>query len=328
MLQSLKTFVIAFGVIWGTLPSDAKAWSSLGHQTSASIAYSYLSASTKTKIHSILNGETMEKASTWPDSIKSSSDWKHTKYYHYKNLPAGETYLDDLEMLTDSKRERGDIIRALLRAEDLMVNSNTTPADRKNALRFYIHLLGDLHQPLHAGFVKDVGGNTVSVTWYGTKTNLHSLWDRALLLSYGKIHFPNLEYYSPQDLASSFAPVNSTTLGQWRKGSYDDWLNEAIYYRDEAYKNLKASNDAYYAAHAKTMEQQLHKAGYRMAKLLEELLGKLPAVTDANMVLRANILSIIGTQNVDFDTTLELNSSVAFRFYEASDDHHDDDCGD
>lgn len=325
MRQSLKTLVIAFGVVWGSLPSNAKAWSSLGHQTSASIAYSYLSPSAKAKVEAILSGETMEKASTWPDAIKGAADWKHTKYYHYKNIPEGENYLDDLESLSDSKRERGDIIRALLRAEDLIVQKNTTATDKKNALRFFIHLLGDLHQPLHAGFVKDVGGNTVSVTWYGTKTNLHALWDRSLLLTYGRIHFPDLEYYSPQDLAASFAPASTSTLNQWRKGSYEDWLNEAIYYRDEAYKNLKASSDDYYAAHKKTLELQLHKGGYRMAKLLEELVAQMPAPTKSNMPLRSEILSIIGVQNSDFETNLELGPAPKFVFYEQ--DTHEDDCG-
>lgn len=319
--------MIAFGVIWGSLPSNAKAWSSLGHQTSASIADSYLSPSTKTKVHTILNGETMERASTWPDAIKGVNEWKHTKYYHYKNLPAGGNYLNDLESLSQSKRERGDMVRALLHAEDLLVNPKTSPADRKNALRFFIHLLGDLHQPLHAGFVHDVGGNTVSITWYGETTNLHALWDRSLLLSYARKHFPNVDYYSPQDLGASFAPASASTLKQWRKGSYEDWLNEAIIYRDQAYKNLKVANDAYYAAHARTMEQQIHKAGYRMAQILEELMAKEPAPTHANLALRSEILNIIGFQNGNFDTSIELHTSTRFRFYESSDDHEDD-CGD
>ncbi len=328
MPQSFKTYVIAFGVILGSLPIDANAWSALGHQTSAAIADSYLSSNSRGKVQSILNGESMEKASTWADAIKDSTDWKHTKYYHYKNIPLGETYLDDLQTLTESKRERGDIIRALLRAEDIIVDKKTSPSDRKNALRFYIHLLGDLHQPLHAGFVHDSGGNSVSVTWYGYKTNLHSLWDRSLLLTYGKIHFPTANLYSPQDLAASFSPVSTSTLKKWSKGSYEDWLNEAIVYRDEAYKNLKATNDAYYAAHAKTLEMQLHKAGYRMALLLEELLAKVPSLTDSNMSLRSNILSIIGSQNSNFDTVLELHAFVGFRFYEAADDDPHDDCHD
>lgn len=319
----------AFVVGWGILPSTALAWSNLGHQTIAIIAQDYLSEDAKAQLKKILNGQAIEKAASWPDAVKQVDDWKHSKYYHYKNLPEGADYFTDLKSLSESKAARGDIVRALLHAEDLIVAPGTNAIDRKNAMRFFIHLIGDLHQPLHVGFVKDVGGNLVKMNWNGVKTNLHAVWDRQILLTYGKKNLLPTEYYTPVDVANSFKDVSTTTLGQWRNGDYVDWLNESIVLRDAAYVNLTATTENYYKTHVKTMELQIHKAGYRLAVILEGLLAKFPTTSKNNSVLRSEILSIIGAKHTDFNTDMELTSMNPFRFYEPiqDEDHdHGDDC--
>lgn len=322
----MKVFSVAIMTGFISLPQPARAWSFLGHQTAAVIALEYLSPKATKELEIILNGEAIEKAATWPDSIRSKPEWKHAKYYHYKNLSPGDDYFSDLKNSVISKRDRSDVVRALLHAEDVIIDPTTTARDRKNALRFFIHLIADLHQPLHAGFYSDSGGNSYSMPWYGVKTNLHSVWDGKLLQSYGKIQFPTEKTYDPRALAQSFKAVSGGTLLQWKKGSYVDWLNESISIRDEAYSNVKIPSDSYYAAHIDSVEVQLQKAGFRLALLLESLLAKTPTLPSNNLSLRKSILTIIGLNEVNFNTDLELDAFTLFRFdssYRDDDAHAD-----
>lgn len=318
--------MFAFVVGGGILPSIAQAWSNLGHQTIAVIAKENLSPEAKARLDLYLQGQTIEKAASWADAVKDADGWKHAKYYHYKNLPDKTDYFTDLKNLSESKRARGDVLRALLHAEDVIVSPGSTTVDRRNALRFFIHLMGDLHQPLHIGFISDVGGNLVKMNWDGYKTNLHAVWDRSLLLTYGKKHLLPTEYYAPADMAAAFPKPDTMTLAKWRNGNYLDWLNESVKFRDTAYLNLKDSSTNYYKVHAKTMEMQILKAGYRLAMLLEELLKDYPAKSKANLKLRTDVLDVIGHENTDFNIDMQLGSMMAFRFYDYYDEAtaHDD----
>ncbi|MCC6138511.1 MAG: hypothetical protein IT287_07745, partial [Bdellovibrionaceae bacterium] len=90
--------------------------------------------------------------------------------------------------------------------------------------------------------------------------------------------------------------------------------------------NLKASNDNYYKYHVDTLEMQLHKAGYRMAVLLESLVAKKPTLPTQNLLLRTTILNIIGTSQTDFNADLELDAFTSFRFYSSYEDDAHDEC--
>lgn len=323
-----RSLMIAFVVGGGIKPSTAQAWSSLGHQTIAALAKEQLSPETKAKLDLYLQGQTIEKAASWADAVKDADGWKHAKYYHYKNLPEKTDYFTDLRGLAPSKRARGDVLRALLHAEDVIVSPGSTTVDRKNALRFFIHLVGDLHQPLHIGFISDVGGNLVKMNWDGEKTNLHAVWDRSMLLTFGKKYLLPTEYYAPGDVAKALPKPTTMELAKLRQGNYLDWLNESVSFRDSAYANIKDTTVNYYKTHELTMATQMVKAGYRLAMLLEELLRDYPSKSKANLLLRNDILDVIGHENADFNIDMQLGSMMAFRFYDYYEEAtpHDEDC--
>lgn len=316
MLRTLKFFSAVLVLSsWVIYPQKSLAWGNLGHQIIGLIAEDHLSTNTKKRLQLMLSGESIEKASNWPDAIRNKEEWKHAKYYHYKSIPRDEDYFSDLKKISESQRIRGDILRALLRAEDILAKPGFSELDKKNAVRFFIHFLGDLHQPLHVGFPNDSGGNSISINWNGANTNLHSVWDKHMLYTYGEMQLPQITRPTAREIINSFKTIESSLLIKWKKGSYMDWLNESIRLRNAAYINIQTSNDNYYREHTATIQEQLQKAGYRLAQTLEILLGSTPQITTANKNVRESILNIIGTKYTDFQIDLQLGPSPSFRMY-------------
>lgn len=326
MLRSPKflSLTLVCGVL--STPSFSFAWSVLGHKIVGKIAEQQLTPQTKKKFSDILDGESVETAAAWPDAVKDSAPWKHTKGYHYKNIDANVDYFSDLTSANTSKRRKGDLVLALLRAEDILRDTQTTKEQKKNALRFFIHFFADLHQPLHAGYYGDSGGNAVPVTWYGVKTNLHSLWDNKLIISFLNTTFPNETKIPIDEIIASMHKPSASVINSWNKRYYVDWLNEAITMRDLTYKNIKSVNDTYYQTHIDTVIEQMQKGGHRLAYLLENVLnGK---TVPEHMALKQKILGIIGPDQTDFGVSLDSAStrSINFVTVDALSDDSSHDC--
>lgn len=296
MLRSLKLFSLTLVCGAVSTPASSRAWSMLGHQITAKIAEQQLTSGTQKKLNIILSGDSIEELAAWPDYVKDSNEWKHTKGYHYKNIEANIDYFTDLQNSSAGKRKKADLILALLHAEDLIRNPSTSASDRKKALAFFIHFFADLHQPLHAGYANDSGGNSIAVNWYGTKTNLHSLWDNKLITSYLKFTFPGTSSTSTEDIVASFHKPSPKVITNWNKKYYVDWLNEALTMRDTTYENIKSVSDNYYQMHIGTVVMQLQKGGYRLAQMLEQILNTPTQYSSEQLALRQKVLKILCNQ--------------------------------
>ena len=149
-----------------------------------------------------------------------------------------------------------------------MLKSPDAPRNEKRiALRFIAHLVGDIHQPLHAGFAEDRGGNSVDVRFNGRKESLHSLWDTALV---------ELEQGSPAEIAARIqAVVTEEDRQQWQQGTPADWALESLaIVRAQMYR-LPASGEitATYAESAgAVIRTRLAQSGARLAWMLNETL--------------------------------------------------------
>jgi hypothetical protein len=147
-----------------------------------------------------------------------------------------------------------------------VLSSPDAPRNEKRiALRFVAHLVGDIHQPLHAGFAEDRGGNSVDVRFNGRKENLHSLWDTA---------FVELEEGTPAVIASRIqAAVNSDEIQQWQQGTPAEWALESLaIVRAQVYR-LPASREIagdYVEAARAVIRTRLAQSGARLAWLLNE----------------------------------------------------------
>ncbi len=165
-------FIVALAAAAALLPSPALAWGKTGHRVVAAIAQTQLSGLAWAHIREILGpGENLVDAANWPDEMRSdpAKYWqKTTPPWHYVTLNG---------IIYDQAPPEGDALEALDHFRKVLQDPSASLADKQTALRFVVHIVGDLHQPLHVGKCCDRGGNEVKVTYFGKPTNLHSVWD-------------------------------------------------------------------------------------------------------------------------------------------------------
>ena len=157
------------------LSPNAFSWGRTGHRIVGEIAQRNLDPKTLKAIRELCGEEDLSRLSTWPDEIRSDPKMGYTTPWHYVSIPNGKTYFDQ------KRNKDGDVIESLYRFEETLRDSKDTKEHKIEALKFLIHMTGDLHQPLHVGLAEDRGGNSIRVKWFKTETNLHSIWDEDLI---------------------------------------------------------------------------------------------------------------------------------------------------
>ena len=146
-----------------------RAWGPTGHRVVGELAQRRLTPEARSELKKLEGGRSLAQVANWADFVKSDSAYDRYRPWHYVNMEKGKDYH------ASKKSKDGDLIRAILHFEDRLRDKALSSKDRKEALRFLIHFIGDLHQPLHVGYAKDRGGNGVRLRWFGDSTNLHHL---------------------------------------------------------------------------------------------------------------------------------------------------------
>lgn len=243
-------------------------WGSKGHDIVASIAEQHLNPCTKRALNKILDGHSLVYYSSWMDNVQNSPYWKGgydaTKTWHYANIDKGETYQ------SMPKNPKGDVVTALdsLTREFRKNRSAMSDSLKIDYIRMIVHMVGDLHCPMHAGRLSDLGGNRVPVKWFGQKTNLHSVWDSKMIESARKWSYT--EWTEQIDRAGRKERKNIA------KGTFEDWLTETSACASEVYDyvgNLSEPNLSYQFVYdfSPMLEERLAVAGYRLAAVLNSL---------------------------------------------------------
>ncbi len=207
----------------------------------------------------------MASLANWADDIREERP--ETGRWHYINIPPDATVLDlnrdcpGGDCITVKAREFLGIVRLGLKEQE----------ERLNAMRFLIHLMGDLHQPLHVAFARDRGGNDIPIVFQGEESNLHKLWDSDLL---GK-HISDEDVFAAQ-LLSEIRPQDEK---RWSRGHLREWTWESRQLALEAaYDGLpgeepKTIDDAYSRRAWEVAKEQLAKGGIRLAVIMNEVWG-------------------------------------------------------
>ena len=233
-----------------------------GHEIVAAIAETHLTDTALKRIKELLpQGTTLADASTWPDN--AGRQIPDMDAYHFINFPKDANAYDQQR---DCKL-RNCIIEAVTCYLQVLSSPDAPRNEKRIALRFVAHLVGDIHQPLHAGFAEDRGGNGVDVRFNGRKENLHSLWDTALV---------ELEQGTPPEIAARIqAMVSSDEFQQWQQGTPAEWALESLaIVRAQVYR-LPVSgeiNGSYIEAGRALIRTRLAQAGVRLGWLLNETL--------------------------------------------------------
>lgn len=240
-------------------PASLFAWGPTGHRCTALVAERHLKPATKKKVRALLDGQSLAKASTWADEIRSDPSWNYSAPWHYINIEDSETYA------TAPKSPGGDVVQAIQLLSKTVQDTKQPKAKRAEALRFLIHFVGDIHQPLHVGRRSDLGGNKVQVQWFGEPTNLHSVWDSAIIRHW------DLSY---TELTDFLEAPKEAELRQWQRDDVLTWAKESMAYRKSIYDvgNGKLSY-AYADRHSAFIQKRLLQGGIRLAALLNRLLA-------------------------------------------------------
>jgi nuclease S1 len=245
--------------------SAALAWGPQGHRVVARIAQVNLKPAARAQVDALLGPlDSMAAESSWADDTRV--DFPETGPWHYIDIPLDANSID----MTHDCPQGNCVIGQIEKYEGVLKDSHASEANRRLALRFLIHFVGDLHQPLHCEDNNDKGGNMVQVNFFGQPSNLHSVWDSGILG-----HIQPYGNRLAELLSSRITPAEKA---RWVKGSLEDWAMESHQMaRNVAYKDLSAGSppdlgQAYVDAATPGVEEQLEKAGIRLADILNQIL--------------------------------------------------------
>ncbi|MEL0631355.1 S1/P1 nuclease [Pseudoalteromonas carrageenovora] len=245
--------------------SDSYAWGQNGHRIVGKIAESHITDTTKQAITPFLDGESLAQISTWPDEMRSAPGkfWqKQSSRWHYINAAPGKSFSFDHEH-TKNKESVSNILEGIHYSMQILTDANSSLDAKQFSLRFLVHLVGDSHQPFHAGRGEDRGGNRIKVSFFNEETNLHSLWDTKL------VENENLSF---TEYAQFIDTNNSELIAQYLQSSPKTWVEES---HNLAMKIYKYTNDeigySYIYNNTPIVKTRLQQAGIRLAGLLNAL---------------------------------------------------------
>ncbi len=276
-----------------SLQSPAWAWGSEGHRVIALIAADRLSIAARAEVSDLLGGDartSMDEASTWADEIRSGRP--ETRPWHYVNIEISTSGYDA------ARDCRGEdcVVAQVGKDVRILADHQLAKPVRAEALRFLIHFVGDLHQPLHCADNHDRGGNDVRVVAGGEETNLHAVWDSDVVAALGQ---------NPDQVASLLkAQITDDQVKAWSRGSSADWANESFEAAKRDIYSALAGEGAttapiilprdYAAGERSVAAAQLEKAAVRLAALLNRALAAPASPVVAETVAPPDASSYVG----------------------------------
>jgi hypothetical protein len=258
-LAPLPTTFLATLVLFDLLlVTPAFSWFDKGHRVVGLIAQAHLTAAARTEIEKILPANTtLADASVWPDHEgRTIHDFDPLHYVSIPEHAAGYDRARDCS-------ERNCMVEALAWFSAVVADNNAPVVTRRFALRFVAHLVGDMHQPLHAGRAADRGGVDIRISYREQSTNLHYFWDRELV---------ELEPGDEEEIAKRLtANLTEEERLQWQAGDPKQWTDESLtLVRSHAYPTGPSGelSDDYVENARSIVKTRLVQAGLRLAWLL------------------------------------------------------------
>jgi hypothetical protein len=248
-------------------PSSLLAWGPNGHRIVGRIAMNHLTDEAAIAVTCLLGPEGLDQVSTWPDEIRSDPSWKKADPWHFISI-------DDAETLETTARDpAGDVLEAIQRFTAVLRDPQANRPAKQEALRFLVHFVGDIHQPLHVGRRADRGGNSIKVMWFKEETNLHSVWDSGMI---------DNEKLSFSELAAFIDHPTLQELQTWQSAPPADWANESKALRERVYQIGDGKLSYEYAyKNIPLVKRRLLQGGVRLAGLLNSIFAQSePSIPD------------------------------------------------
>ncbi len=263
----MKRLITSITLVAILIPSACFAWGRDGHRIVGSIAAKYLTPQAAAAVKDLLGDESLADASTWADEIRRKR--KSTEPLHYADPAPGS---DGFNLERDCPKE-GCVVGAIIKYSHVLRDKTASRQERIEALKFVVHFVGDVHQPLHLGRARDKGGNDIKVTFFENRTNLHSLWDSGMIRRTKKGW---TEYAA--ELAANIIPRSPEQLAEWRTLDPVVWATESHKLaHSNAYaipKDGRLGQD-YLDKNIPVVNDRLSVAGVRLAALLNVIFDEM-----------------------------------------------------
>ncbi len=240
------------------LAQSASAWGQLGHYVVGYLAQKQMKKSSLKKVKKVLGPMSLGRSGTWMDEIKSDKTYDYLYSWHFLTSDHGE-----FDAAIQDKG--GNAYEAINQLKTELKGRNLSPDEESQKLKMLIHIVEDLHQPLHVGTGKDRGGNDEKVEYFGRNSNLHSIWDSELIEGW------NMSYTEIGD--ELYRRLTPEMKSGYRNSTLTNWLEEAVALRPLIYKLPESRKLSYNYGYdtREAVEERLLAASVRLAQILEEI---------------------------------------------------------
>ncbi len=255
---------IIFVTLWvvGWSGAAVWGWGPDGHKIVARIAEKRLTPEAQKMVNDLLDPQTMTEVSTWADEVRSKRQYRWSAPLHYSNVPPEA---DEFNLERDCPSE-GCVVQAVINFSHTLRDSSADENTRQEAMKFLIHFVGDLHQPMHLSYEKDRGGNDIEVTFLGKKANLHEVWDIELLEQF---------HQNWEDLADELGnQITDEEFQTWSTLDPQQWATESFRYAKEDGYAIPESHEldqAYIDRALPIIKLRFQQGGVRLAVLLNAI---------------------------------------------------------
>lgn len=248
------------------LPNLCWGWGFEGHRIIAIVAQDHLNETTKIMIQSLIGNNHLYSIASWADDIRR--DRPETGTWYYVDNPFGSTY----DASRDCAPPRSCVVEKIGEFAKTVADKIAPHEQRTEALGFLVHFVEDIHQPMHAA-AEAAGGYAVRVCFLGSdrcgryECNLHAVWDTSLIAHTG---------LDPHDYADRLERViKAENLTGQNGGTPEEWANESLRLAQRAWVPDEADlGETYYREQIKIVDRQMALAALRLAKLLNDSIGK------------------------------------------------------
>lgn len=242
---------------------ELRAWGPQGHRLVADLAWTQMTPSARREALALLSIEghvSLADISLWADEVRDLPEFRPTSPWHYVNFPR-----HDCSYRASRDCPGGDCVVAVIQTQALrLARDDLAASERLQALKWLVHMVGDVHQPLHAGFGDDLGGNRVQVQLAGRGSNLHALWDSGLL---------NARKMRPKQLFQELSR-EPLSVPPWQAEQAAEWAEEGCELMGAGlYPSRPYITRAYIAEMQPLLDRRLRLAAARLARLLNAQLG-------------------------------------------------------
>ncbi len=257
--------ILLLSIAISTISNAASAWwGPTGHRVVGEIASKYLTGKARNAIREILGTESIAISSNWADFVKSDTSLNYLSPWHYVNIKAGLSNSEfnswlKKDTITDAYTKLNFLIAELK-------NKQLSLEKKQKYLKLLIHIVGDIHQPLHVGRLEDQGGNRIKVQWFNEPANLHSVWDEKLI---------EMQKLSYTEYTLAINHSTKTQRKNWQQQPLEQWLYESYQLAEKIYGSITQPDQKigfrYNFDFIEIVNQQLLKGGIHLAGLLNEI---------------------------------------------------------